>query len=172
MKKIPLIILIPILLLIQSCQDVGNDGFVPSLELDEYVLMKVDGNERIYTSDNYIEVVHQISDDESRLHISLWPEEGTYTHFILELKEPALGIFQAEQLSFNYLDYPLVPDAYPTLAMDCTEWGCNGSMQVTIHEYGQTGEKLIGEISGELENGLLEGGMQSFNGEFVVYIDD
>jgi hypothetical protein len=157
----------------QSCKD-KNLSFEPSLDLEEYVLLNFEGTERIYTSDNSISVSHSNQGDptEPYVRISLYPEAGTFTHFFLEIKNPAVDDFEKEQLTFDMLDYS-IDDSYPAISASCSDTSCEGNMELTIHEYGIVGEKLIGEFSGILTSGVTnpDGIEQSFKGEFVVFID-
>lgn len=155
-----------------SCQDNTSNTFQPSLNLDEYVMINMEGTERIYTSDNFIDVQHDYQGQVGYPYvmINLWPQEGTYTHFMLEIKNPTVGVFDETTSNFQFLDYSL-DDSYPMIGANCHENSCVGNMQITVHEYGLVGEKLIGEFSGMLANNLTSSALQSFTGEFVVYID-
>lgn len=156
----------------QSCKD-KISTFEPSLDLEEYVLMNFEGTERLYTTDNYITVSHSYmgEQEEPYVVINLVPQENTYTNFTLRIKNPALGDFETEQLGFNFLDYSL-DDSYPMIGASCTDWSCDGNMEITIHQYGEVGEKLIGEFSGTLDGFSDPVEPQSFEGEFVVFIDE
>jgi hypothetical protein len=169
-----LILLSFITIATQSCKDKQNQTFEPSLDLEEYVLLNFDGVERLYTTDNFITVSHYYQGEleEPYVVINLSPQAQTYTHFILEMKNPALGDFNEEELNFNVLDYSL-NDSYPMFSASCASWECEGNMELTIHEYGEVGEKLIGEFSGTLAGfNDPENANQSFTGEFVVFIDE
>ncbi|MGK0388247.1 MAG: hypothetical protein ACI94Y_000975 [Maribacter sp.] len=168
-----LILLSFITIATQSCKDKQNQTFEPSLDLEEYVLLNFDGVERLYTTDNFITVSHYYQGEleEPYITISLTPQENTYTHFFLEMKNPAVTDFETEQLRFNFLDYS-IDESYPMISASCTNYACEGNIELTIHEYGVIGEKLIGEFSGTL-SGFNDPGNtnQSFEGEFVVFID-
>ena len=157
----------------QSCQDNQNQTFEPSLDLEEYVLINFDGEERLYTTDNHIDVSHNYQGDVGYPYvmINLVPQENTYTHFMMEIKNPAVENFEIGQLGFQFLDYSL-DDSYPMIGASCSNSFCEGNMEITVHEYGEVGGKLIGEFSGTLD-GFNEPDdvEQFFEGEFVVFID-
>jgi hypothetical protein len=158
----------------QSCKDqVENQTFQPSLDLEEYVLLNFEGTERLYTTDNHITVSHtyQGEQEEPYVIISLTPQENTYTNFMLEIKNPAVEDFDEEQLRFYFLDYS-IDDSYPMIGATCSSSSCEGNMEVTIHEYGIVGGKLMGEFSGALSDFSGTEAVQSFEGEFVVFIDE
>ncbi|MGK0388246.1 MAG: hypothetical protein ACI94Y_000974 [Maribacter sp.] len=166
-----LILLSFITIATQSCKD-NKQTFEPSLDLEEYVLLNFNGVERLYTNDySAINVYnYQEEGEEPFLLVSVIPYDFPFTMlFNLKIKNPIIGDFVKEQLNFKYTDVLLDN----SIDMSCdTFGGCEGDMEVTIHEYDEVERKTIGEFSGTLSNfNDPENADQSFEGEFVVFTD-
>jgi len=173
MKTFYFCLIFLLVLVTQSCKDKNSDSFSPSLNLEEYVMINVDGTERIYTTDNSISVTHDYigEQDFPYINIFLWPQEGTFTEFNLRIKNPKIGIFNQDDIDLYFLDYSS-SNSFPMVNLSCSENSCFGNIELAIHEYGMVGEKLIGSFSGQLTNDPLSSSLQNFSGEFVVDIDE
>lgn len=170
--KNPIIFLILILtIFINSCKDKDNgaNDFQPSLDLDEYVLMNVNGTERIFTTENNIRVRRLEDDGKEKINIYLTPVPQSFTVFSLTIDEPNIGSFAKEQMAFYYEDYSFTNE-FPSLSLRCSESQCDGEINLTIYKLGAVNEKVIGEMSGELN--WSNGETNQFTGEFVVYRDE
>ncbi len=172
MKNLKLVMLFLLSVLLNACNENTITEFEPSLEEDEYVLINFDGLERVYLSDEFFNItVNENAQGEEELNISLWPEEGTYTHFMYDVINPSVGEYTTEQLSFNLLDYSL-NNEFEMIYTSCTSYSCDGEMAATIHQWGEVGDKIIGEFSGTLVSPNDETVTNTFTGEFIVYRDE
>ncbi len=147
----------------------GKSDPVVCLEsAEEFVIVRMDGQERRYDSENRIRVSRFVNEfGEASTKIRLIPNSSAFTHFVLDFPADRTGEFINGNIEFSFLDYDL-ERKYDKMSVRCSHKECPINFKVLVSEYGKQGEKVKGAFVGDY---LFVDEPVHFEGEFEVIME-